>query len=324
MKLHQLRYLVAVVENGLNITAAAQRLHTSQPGVSKQLKLLEDELGFGIFMREGRALTRLTPAGVQIVERAQRILAEIRAIRRLSEDLRNESGGTLSIGTTHTQARYVLPGVIRAFRERYPDVQLHLHQGTSEQIASMMAHDQIDFAIATGSQELFPDVTLLPLYRWHRTVVVPRGHALEREKRLTLKALASYPIITYSFSFKGPSSLNQIFATAGLEPNVALTARDADVIKTYVRLGLGVGIVATMAIERGADDDLVAIDAAHIFPTHTTWVGVRQGTLLRKYMYEFLQALGPHLDRRSVERARETAPAGELHRAFGDIELPLR
>ena len=170
----------------------------------------------------------------------------------------------------------------------------------------MMEHDRIDFAIATGSHELFPDTTLLPLYRWHRTVVVPRGHALAGERRLTLKALARHPIITYSFSFTGPSSLNEIFAAADLEPHVALTARDADVIKTYVRLGLGVGIVASVAVEPGADDDLVAIDAAHIFPTHTTWVGVRQGTLLRKYMYEFLQALGDHLDRRSVDRAEIT------------------
>lgn len=324
MKLHQLRYLLAVVENGLNITAAAQRLHTSQPGVSKQLKLLEDELGFHLFMREGRSLTRLTPTGEQVVAHAQRILGEIKSIKRLSEDLRNEAGGTLSIGTTHTQARYVLPEVIRTFRERYPGVQLHLHQGTSEQIATLMERDQIDFAIATGSHELFPDTTLLPLYRWHRTVAVPQGHPLTREKKLSLKSLARYPIVTYSFSFTGPSSLNQIFAAAGFEPNVALTARDADVIKTYVRLGLGVGIVATVAIEPDADSDLVALDASHIFPIHTTWVGFRRGTLLRKYMYEFLQALGSHLDRRSVDRARELPTPGEVARFFAGVELPMR
>lgn len=324
MKLHQLRYLVAVVENGLNITAAAQRLHTSQPGVSKQLKLLEDELGFRIFMREGRALTRLTPVGEQVFERAQRVLGEIKSIRRLSEDLRNEAGGSLSIGTTHTQARYVLPEVIRAFRERYPDVQLHLHQGTSEQIAAMMERDQIDFAIATGSQELFPDTTLLPVYRWHRTVAVPIGHPLSRERRITLRSLAQYPIVTYSFSFSGPSSLNQIFAAAGLEPKVALTARDADVIKTYVRLGLGIGIVASVAIEPVADRDLVALDVSHLFPIHTTWVGFRRGMLLRKYMYEFLQALGPHLDRRSVDRTRELPTPGDVERHFAGVDLPVR
>jgi len=324
MKLHQLRYLVAVIENGLNITAAAQRLHTSQPGVSKQLRLLEDELGFQIFMREGRALTRLTPAGAQVVERAQRILGEIRAIKRLSEDLSDESRGSLAIGTTHTQARYVLPEVIRAFRLRYPGVQLHLHQGTSEQIAAMMERDQIDIAIATGSHELFPDSTLLPLYHWHRVIAVPQGHPLTHEKKLTLKALAKYPIVTYSFSFTGPSSLNRIFAAAGLEPNVALTARDADVIKTYVRLGLGIGIVASVALEAGADADLVALDAAHIFPIHTTWAGFRRSTLLRKYMYELLQALGGHLDRRSVDRARQLRTPAEVERQFTGVDLPVR
>lgn len=324
MKLHQLRYLVAVIENGLNITAAAQRLHTSQPGVSKQLRLLEDELGFQIFMREGRALTRLTPAGAQVVERAQRILGEIRAIKRLSEDLSDESRGSLAIGTTHTQARYVLPEVIRAFRLRYPGVQLHLHQGTSEQIAAMMERDQIDIAIATGSHELFADSTLLPLYHWHRVIAVPQGHPLTHEKKLTLKALAKYPIVTYSFSFTGPSSLNRIFAAAGLEPNVALTARDADVIKTYVRLGLGIGIVASIALEAGADADLVALDAGHIFPIHTTWAGFRRSTLLRKYMYEFLQALGGHLDRRSVDRARQLRTPAEVERQFAGVDLPVR
>lgn len=323
MKLHQLRYLVAVAENGLNITAAAHKLHTSQPGVSKQLKLLEEELGFQIFLREGRALTRITPVGAQIVERAQRILHELKSIRRLSDDLKNEAGGQLAIGTTHAQARYVLPEVIRAFREIYPDVKLHLHQGTSEQIAEMMDADHIDFAIATGSYDLFPEVVKLPCYRWHRSIVVPTGHPLTTEKKLTLKALAQHPIITYTFSFTGPSSLNQIFAAAGLEPNVALTARDADVIKTYVRLGMGVGIIAPMAID-ASDSDLTVIDAAHLFPAHTTWVGFRRGLLLRKYMYEFIQLLAPHIDRRGIDRAREAASDEAVAKQFADVVLPLR
>lgn len=323
MKLHQLRYLVAVVENGLNITAAAQRLHTSQPGVSKQLKLLEDELGFQIFLREGRSLTRLTPAGTQVVERAQRILHEMKSIRRLSDDLRNEAGGQLSIGTTHAQARYVLPEVIREFREAYPAVKLHLHQGTSEQIAEMMAMDRIDFAIATGSHELFPDVVKIPCYRWHRCVVVPKGHPLASERKLTLKALAQYPIITYTFSFTGPSSLHQAFATAGLEPNVALTARDADVIKTYVRLGLGIGILAPMAID-ATDSDLVVLDASHLFAAHTTWIGFRRGMLLRRYMMEFIRLLAPHADRRTLERARDAADDATVAAMFKDTSLPMR
>ena len=323
MKLHQLRYLAAVAQSGLNITAAAQKLHTSQPGVSKQIKLLEDELGFQIFVREGRNLTRITAAGQQVIERALRILQEAQSIRNLSTELRDEGRGSLSIGTTHTQARYVLPDVIREFRSRYPQVRLNLHQGTSEQIAEMVAGDRIDCAIATGSEQLFSDLTLLPCYRWHRSVIVPRGHALASGGRLTLKALSAYPLITYTFSFTGPSSLHEAFAKAGLTPNVAITARDADVIQTYVRLGLGVGIVAHMAVEE-QDPDLVAIDAAHLLAAHTTWIGFRRGTLLRRYMYDFAQLLAPHLERRLIERAHRAANAAEVAQMFTDVALPQR
>jgi LysR family cys regulon transcriptional activator len=323
MKLHQLRYLAAVAQSGLNITAAAQKLHTSQPGVSKQIKLLEDELGFQIFVREGRNLTRITPAGQQVIDRALRILQEAQSIRDLSTELRDEGRGSLSIGTTHTQARYVLPDVIREFRARYPNVRLNLHQGTSEQIAEMVAHDRIDCAIATGSDHLYNDLTLMPCYRWHRTVIVPHSHPLASGGRLTFKALAAYPLVTYTFSFTGPSSLHDLFAKAGLTPNVAITARDADVIQTYVRLGLGVGIVAHMAVVDD-DPDLTSIDAAHLFPAHTTWIGFRRGTLLRKYMYDFAQLLAPHLDRRLVDRAHRAASAEEVAEMFKDIELPMR
>ena len=323
MKLHQLRYLAAIAQSGLNITAAAQKLHTSQPGVSKQIKLLEDELGFQIFVREGRNLTRITPAGQQVIERALRILQEAQSIRDLSTELRDEGRGSLSIGTTHTQARYVLPSVIREFRARYPQVRLNLHQGTSEQIAEMVASDRIDCAIATGSEQLFGDLTLLPCYRWHRSVIVPRNHPLAEGERLTFKALAAYPLITYTFSFTGPSSLHEAFARAGMVPNVAITARDADVIETYVRLGLGVGIVAHMAVDEN-DPDLKVIDASHLFAAHTTWIGFRRGTLLRKYMYEFAQLLAPHLDRRLIERAHRAGGAAEVQQMFAGIELPER
>jgi LysR family cys regulon transcriptional activator len=323
MKLHQLRYLAAVAQCGLNITAAAQKLHTSQPGVSKQIKLLEDELGFQIFVREGRNLTRITPAGQQVIDRALRILQEAQSIRDLSTELRDEGRGSLSIGTTHTQARYVLPDVIREFRGRYPNVRLNLHQGTSEQIAEMVAHDQIDCAIATGSQQLFADLTLLPCYHWHRTVVVLREHPLASAGRVTLKALAAYPLITYTFSFAGPSSLQETFAKNGLTANVAITARDSDVIKTYVRLGLGVGLIAHMALD-GEDTDLKEIDVSHLFSAHTTWIGFRRGTLLRKYMYEFAQLLAPHLDRRLIDRAHRAATAEEVAGLFEGIKLPER
>jgi LysR family cys regulon transcriptional activator len=324
MKLHQLRYLAAVAQTGLNITAAAEKLHTSQPGVSKQIKLLEDELGFQIFVRDGRNLARITPAGQQVVDRAIRILREVRNIKHLSEELKDESRGTLSIATTHTQARYVLPEVIKQFRDKYPDVGLHLHQGTSEQIGEMAALDRIDFAIATGSQSLFEGYSLLPCYRWHRHVVVPKGHPFAKCKKLTLKQLAAQPIVTYVFGFTGPSSLQQIFADQGLVPNVVLTARDADVIKTYVRLGLGIGIVASMAFDARDDEDLVRIDTSDLFPAHVTWIGFRRGGLLRKYQLDFMQLFAPHLTRRVIERAASAPTQAEVDALTKDLELPLR
>lgn len=324
MKLQQLRYLAAVAQSGLNITAAAEKLHTSQPAVSKQLKLLEDELGFRIFVRAGRTLTKITPAGQQVIDRAIKILREVQNIKGISEDLKDEDRGTLSIGTTHTQARYVLPSVIQQFRTRYPNVRLHLHQGTSEQIAEMAALDRIDFAIATGSQDLFPNLVLLPCYQWFRRIVVPADHPLAQVKKPTLAQVAAYPIVTYVFSFTGSSSLPQIFAKAGLTANVALTARDADVIKTYVRLGFGVGILADVAVDPEADRDLVSIDASHLFPLHTTWIGFARGGLLRRYMYDFMQLFAPHLDRRLVDRAATAATPEEFDALFADVKLPVR
>ena len=324
MKLHQLRYLAAVAQNGLNITAAAEKLHTSQPGVSKQIKLLEDELGFQIFVRDGRNLSRVTPAGQQVIDRAVRILREVQNIKRLSDDFKDEARGSLSIATTHTQARYVLPEVIKQFRGQYPEVRLHLHQGTSEQIGEMAALDRIDFAIATGSQSLFEGYALLPCYLWHRHVVVPKGHPLARHKAPTLKQLAAHPIITYVFSFSGPSSLHDIFAKEGLVPNVVLTARDADVIKTYVRLGLGIGIVASMAIDPKDDADLVQIDTSHLFPVHTTWIGFRRGGLLRKYQLDFMQLFAPHLTRRVIERAASATTQADVDELVQGLELPMK
>jgi len=322
MKLHQLRYLAAVVDNGLNITAAARALHTSQPGVSKQIKLFEEELGFEVFEREGRTLTRITPAGRHVVERAQRILDEVENIRRLSDEYRDETRGSLSIATTHTQARYVLPSVVKRFRQRYPDVKLHLHQGTSEQIADLAAEDRIDFAIATGSRDLFPSMALMPCYRWHRDLLVPRTHPLAGIQKPTLRDVAKYPVVTYVFSFSGRSSLPSLFERAGLKLNVALTARDADVIKTYVRLGLGVGIVACMANSEGEDTDLVAIDGSHLFPEHVTWLGARRGRLLRGYMYDFMQLFAPQLTRKLVDRALRASSAERAEAVFADVKLP--
>jgi LysR family cys regulon transcriptional activator len=322
MKLHQLRYLTAVVQNGLNITTAARKLHTSQPGVSKQLKLLEDELGFPLFERDGRNLTSVTPAGQQVVDRALRILEEVQNIRRLSSDLKDDKSGSLSIGTTHTQARYVLPPIVQRFRAGYADVDLHLHQGSTEQIAELAKADRIDFAIATGGAEMFPGLVLMPCYRWQRRIIVPRGHPLARERAVSLEALARFPVVTYTFSFSGRSSLPALFESAGLKLKVALTASDADVIKTYVRLGLGVGILASMALDPDADRDLVVLDAEHLFAPHVTWIGFRRGRLLRGYMYEFLKAFAPHLTRRLVDQAVRAGSGAELARLFEDVALP--
>jgi LysR family cys regulon transcriptional activator len=324
MKLQQLRYLAAVAQNGLNITAAAEKLHTSQPAVSKQIKLLEDELGFRIFVRSGRTLTKITPAGEQVVERAIRVLREVQNIKGISAELKDEERGTLSIGTTHTQARYILPPVVQQFRAKHPEVRLHLHQGTSEQIAELTRLDRVDFAIATGSNDLFSNLVLLPSYQWYRHIVVPRDHELAKVKKPTIKQLAAWPIVTYVFSFNGPSSLQQIFAKAGCTLNTALTARDADVIKTYVRLGLGVGILAGLAVDPKEDADLVCIDASHLFPIHTTWIGFTRGGLLRRYMYDFMQLFAPHLNRRLVDRAANAETPDEVERLLADVKLPVR
>jgi LysR family cys regulon transcriptional activator len=322
MKLHQLRYLLAVVRQGLNVTAAARVLHTSQPGVSKQIRLLEDELGFQVFEREGRNFTRITTAGQEVVDRAVRVIEEVDNIRRLSADFQNERRGSMSIATTHTQARYVLPDVIRRFREVYPEVELHLHQGTSEQIADLAAEDRIDFSIATGSHELFPALALLPCYRWNLDVVVPAGHPLAAVEQPTLRNISEYPIVTYVFSLRGRSSLADAFGRAGLAMNVVLTARDSDVIKTYVRLGLGIGIVASVARSEDEDRDLVAIDGSRLFPTYVTWIGVRRGRLLRGYMYEFMRLFAPHLKRRLVDQALRAKDAAAIGRLFEGADLP--
>lgn len=323
MKLQQLRYLLAIVDCGLNITAAAERLHTSQPGVSKQLKMLEEELGLQLFVRKGKSLAGITPAGLDVVTRARRVMQEIQGIKRLGRALYDEEEGALSIATTHTQARYVLPSVIQAFRARYPEVTLDLHQGTSEQIASMAEQRQIDFAIASGSRQLFPDLLLLPCYHWERSIIVPRGHPLARlDRALTLAELAEHPLVTYVFSFGGESSLKKAFAQQGLNPKIVFTARDADIIKTYVRMGLGVGIVASMAAD--CEDDLVVIDARGLFPRSTTWIGFRRDLPLRRYMVEFIELFAPHLTRALIERALLLPGQADVDELFRDVELPVR
>ncbi len=329
MTLQQLKYLVAIADSGLNITAAAERLYTSQPGISKQLKLLEQELGVQLFTRKGKSLAAITPAGRDVIARARRIMREAENIRNLASDLSGEQEGTLSIGTTHTQARHVLPDVIKEFRERYPKINLELHQGTSEQIAELVAANRVDFAIATGSRQLFPGLVLLPCFRWDRIILVPNGHPLTGMKeggvkRLTLPVLAGYPLVTYVFGTTGESSLKKAFAEQGLEPNVVFTARDADIIKTYVRMGMGVGIVAPMAYECQDQKDLTAISAEGLFPRVTTWLGFRRDSVLRRYMVDFVALFAPHLTPHLTRKAAQLATQAEVDALFDEATLPMK
>ncbi|WP_205340454.1 HTH-type transcriptional regulator CysB [Denitrificimonas caeni] len=323
MKLQQLRYIWEVSRNGLNVSATAQALYTSQPGISKQIRLLEDELGVEIFARSGKHLTRVTAAGERIIKTAGEILRKCENIKQIGQEFSNERVGTLSIATTHTQARYALPTVISSFMQEYPDVALHMHQGTPTQIAEMAADGTVDFAIATEGLDQFGDLIMMPCYRWNRCVVVPKGHPLASVAKLTLEALAEYPIVTYVFGFTGRSKLDEAFSQIDLEPKVIFTAADADVIKTYVRLGLGVGIVAGMAVDALQDQDLVALDASHLFESSVTKIGFRRGTFLRGFMSDFIERFAPHLDREIQTKVIQARSKDEVDDLFKNIELPV-
>lgn len=322
MKLQQLRYIWEVARHDLNVSATAESLFTSQPGISKQIRMLEDELGVQIFQRSGKHLTEVTPAGQAIIEKCSEILAGVDSIRQIALEYSDQKAGSLSVATTHTQARYVLPAVIQEFMRRYPAVSLHMHQGTPLQISELASKGTVDFAIATEALELFDNLVMMPCYCWNRSVVVPQGHPLLAEKRLTLQRVADYPIVTYVFGFTGRSQLDAAFAAAGLKPQVTFTAADADVIKTYVRLGLGVGIVASMAYDPERDHGLEAIDAGHLFEASTTKIGFRRGTFLRSYMYDFIELFAPHLKRELVESAQRSRSKEEVDSLFSDMELP--
>jgi LysR family cys regulon transcriptional activator len=323
--LKQLKYLVGIADSGLNITSAAERLFTSQPGISKQLKQLEAELGVQLFTRKGKSLASITPAGREVIARARKILREVGNITSLASDLTAELDGTLSIATTHTQARYVLPEVIRAFRERYPRVDLELHQGTSEQIAELISTNKVDFAIATGSQDLFSQLTLLPIYHWHRIVLAPKGHPLTKlERPIDLEVLAEYPLVTYVFSGSGESSFKRAFRERGLEPRVVFTARDADIIKTYVRMGMGVGVIASMAFDCTDREDLVALDAKELFPRVTTWLGFPRDIVLRRFMVDFIHLFAPHYPTRLIRDAAHAQSQEEVDALLADLALPIK
>ncbi len=297
MKLHQLKYLVAIVENNFNITTAAEKIYTSQPGISKQLRLLEDELDMKIFERSGKQLIGLTALGEDVVKHARRALQEVENIKRISQDKNKVESGSFSLSTTQTQAKYVLPEVFKRFHARYPNLQIDIQHGSPEQIREQLDKKQIDFAIASDNTPLPSDVVKIPCYHWDRVIVFPQDHPLGDLTRPTLEDIAKYPIVTYKEPTVGESSLVRSMRAKGLKPNIVFTARDADVIKTYVRNGMGIGIIASMAFNPQSDPDLIGYSAKSILPRCTTWIAFNKNLLLRRYMYCFIELFAPHITR---------------------------
>ena len=328
MKLQQLYYVLEVVKHDLNVTAAADHLYTSQPGISKQIRLLEDELGTDIFERRGKQLMRVTPAGRLIIEKADTVLREVTAIKGIADEYRSQSRGTLRVATTHTQVRYALPGPFAALRRAYPELDLQIRQGSTEQIGAMASSGEVDFAIAPEVMDHFPELVMMPCYCWNRCAVVPRAHELAGCERLALEDIEAHPIITYDAGFR--QRLPLVDAGVGDDDDdqdnihVVMSAVDTDVIKRYVRLGFGIGIIASMAFEPEQDADLVAIDAAHLFQPSTVYIGCRRATFLRQYMIDFVGLFAPHLTPELVEAAFAAPTLDDRAKLFERIELPQR
>jgi len=301
MKLQQLRYLHEIAKRGLNLSEAALALHTSQPGISKQVRLLEEELGVQILVRNGKRVVDVTEPGRIVLEIAARMLRDAENLKQVGREFSAQGSGSLTIATTHTQARYALPPVVQRFAQRYPRVRLSLREGSPQQLAALMLDGQADIAIITEAYDQYSDLITLPCYQWNRCIITPNGHALQKSKQVTLEAVARYPLITYDFAFSGDSPIRKAFDARGLKPQVALTAVDADVIKTYVELGLGVGILARMAVDPARDTGLHVIDASHLFEASTTRIGVRRNAYLRGYVFDFIEMFAPHLTRSVVE-----------------------
>ena len=321
--MQQLRYIVEIVNQNLNVTEAANALYTSQPGISKQVRLLEDELGLEIFERNGKHIKAITPAGKKIVAIARELLVKAQGIKAVANEYTQPNHGVLRIATTNTQARYMLPSVIERFSKRYPDVSLHIHQGSPTQIHDALISGEVDLAITTEAPYLFDDLIQLPCYLWNRSVIVKPDHPLAQVKDLTIEELGQYPLVTYTFGFTGVSDLDYAFNSAGILPNIVFTATDADVIKTYVRLGLGVGIMASMA-HTEADTDLVAIDASHLFRASMTQIAFKYSTFLRNYMYDFIEFFSPHLTRNMVEKAERLRDNNAVKKLFDDVQLEVK
>lgn len=300
MNFQQLRAIRETARRGFNLTEAAQALFTSQPGVSRQILELEDELGVDIFERNGKRLTGLTEPGRNILQIAERLLLEAENLRQAGHEFAESTSGTLTIATTHNQARHVLPEVVRQFRERYPDVRIALKQGGPDTIADWVLSGQADFGIATEGLPQTEGLVSFPCYHWHHEVVVPKQHPLLAKTRLTLADLAAYPLITYDQGLTGRSHIDDAFREAGLDTDIMLTAMDSDVIQQYVALGLGVGIIASMAVEHSLNPELAALSSGHLFAQNTTRIAVRRGTYLRNFKINFMLRMAPELTREQI------------------------
>jgi len=308
MNLQQFRFVRETIRRNFNLTEAARTLFTSQPGVSKAIIEFEDELGVKIFERHGKRIKGLTKPGLVVAEVIDRIMREVDNLKKVSDEFARRDEGGLTIGCTHAQARYILPKVIPAFRERFPKVRLSLAEGNPPHLARMLLHEQADVAIATETLAQTPGLAALPLYSWEHTIVVRPDHPLAElrssaARDISLKQLAEYPIVTYDRAFSGRRSIDEVFAAADVTPDIVLEAIDADVIKTYVDVGLGIGIIAGMAFDPRRDKGLVGLPAGHLFGTHTTRVAVKSGVFLRDYVYVLLEMMAPELTREVVQEA---------------------
>lgn len=303
MNFQQLRILREAVQQNFNLTEVANALYTSQSGVSKHIKDLEDELGVELFVRRGKRLLGLTEPGRELIGTVERMLLDAANVKRVAEQFANSDSGSLTIATTHTQARYALPQVVRRFKQAFPRVHLVLHEANPAEIVALLQSGEADIAIATEALDHYPQLLALPGYSWHHTVVVPLKHPLLKQDRLSLEELAKYPIITYDTAFTGRSHIDEAFTSRGISFELMLTAIDADVIKTYVELGLGVGIVASMAFEAHRDRHLRSIEAGHLFRSSTTRVAIRRGAILRGYAYAFIELFAPQLTKGVIDKA---------------------
>jgi len=305
MKLQQLRYIIEIQRQGLNVSEAAESLFTSQPGISKQVKLLEEELGIAIFERSGKRFTAVTEPGRVVLAIAEKILREAENLKRASAEFATGDSGRLVLAATHTQARYALPVVVRDFVAQHPTVKLEMHQGSPTQIAEWVLAGEADIGIATEALDQYAQLITLPVRQWSHCVIAPEGHPILGSSPLSLAELAKWPLITYDTAFTGRSRINRAFERIGAQPNIALTALDADVIKTYVSLGLGLGIISALAFDAQRDSGLVAVDAAHLFESNTTRLALRRGTYLRRYDFDLISLFAPHLSQRVVEKAMQ-------------------